>query len=210
MSSIAKILYVDDEPNYLKDVLPMYGYELEIAQDGMQALQILSNRDHKFDLIILDVVMPKMDGWEVLKTLRKDSFYKDIPIVMLTSLDSEQKEVLGLKFGADDYITKPFSVPKLLARIESLLRRANWQEDKIQASSVNLPFTSEEPLQMLTTREKEVLQLVAQGLSNQEIAKKIVVREVTVKAHLNNIFKKLNVISRTQAVLLAMKMNMID
>ena len=210
MSSIAKILLVDDNPKYLRDVLPMYGYEVVVANDGLQAVKALSNKDQGFDLIILDIMMPNMDGWEVLKTVRKDPYYEDIPIIMLTALESEQKQVSGLKFGADDYIVKPFALPNLLARLEALLRRSKWKEKKKQTTSVNLPFSSDEPIVPLTTREKEVLQLVAQGANNQEIAEKLVVREVTVKTHLNSIFKKLNVSNRTQAVLLAIQMNLLE
>lgn len=210
MSSIARILLVDDNPKYLRDVLPMYGYEVIVATDGLQGLKILSNKDQNIDLIVLDVMMPNMDGWEVLKAVRKDSYYEDIPIIMLTALDSEQKQVSGLKFGADDYVVKPFALPNLLARLEALLRRSKWREKKQQHSTMSLPFTSEEPIIPLTPREKDVLKLVAQGANNQEIAEKLVVREVTVKTHLNSIFKKLNVSNRTQAVLLAIQMNLLD
>lgn len=210
MSSIAKILLVDDNPKYLRDVLPMYGYEVTVACDGLQALKTLSNKENVFDLIILDIMMPNMDGWEFLKTIRKSPDMEDLPIIMLTALDSEQKQVSGLKFGADDYIVKPFALPNLLARLEALLRRSKWKEKKQPAGPKNLPFTTEDPITPLTAREKDVLKLVAEGANNQEIAEKLVVREVTVKTHLNSIFKKLNVTNRTQAVLLAMQMNLLD
>ena len=210
MSSIANILVVDDNPKYLKDVLPMYGYEVAVATDGIQALKILSNNKDDFDLIILDVMMPNLDGWGTLKAIRNDAHMEDMPIIMLTAVDSEQKEVSGLKFGADDYIVKPFALPNLLARIEALLRRSNWKQKKNQSKNMNLPFTSDDPIVPLTSREKEVLKLVGQGANNQEIAEKLFVREVTVKTHLNSIFKKLNVSNRTQAVLLAMQMNLIN
>src|SRR3989339_554080 len=138
MSSIANILVVDDNPKYLKDVLPMYGYEVMVATDGLQALKILTGSDHpKPHLIILDVMMPNMDGWETLKAVRNNKDIDDIPIIMLTALDSEQKEVSGLKFGADDYIVKPFTLPNLLARVEALLRRSSWEQKKKQSTSVN-------------------------------------------------------------------------
>lgn len=210
MSSIAKILVVDDNPKYLKDVLPMYGYEVIVASDGLQALKILGNKENKIELIVLDIMMPNMDGWDTLKSIRNNKEYEDMPVIMLTALDSEQKQVSGLKFGADDYIVKPFALPNLLARIEALLRRSTWSQKKAQSKSMNLPFTSDEPIIPLTAREKEVLQLVAQGANNQEIAEKLFVREVTVKTHLNSIFKKLSVTNRTQAVLLAMQMNIIQ
>lgn len=210
MSSIAKILLVDDNPKYLKDVLPMYGYEVVVAHDGLQALKILNNNEHDLDLVILDIMMPDMDGWEVLKNIRSSTEYEDMPVIMLTALDSEQKQVSGLKFGADDYIVKPFALPNLLARIEALLRRSKWKDKKQKSTSMNLPFTSDEPVIPLTSRECDVLKLVAQGANNQEIADKLVVREVTVKTHLNSIFKKLNVSNRTQAVLLAIQKNLLN
>lgn len=210
MSSIANILIVDDNPKYLSDVLPMYGYEVGVATDGMQALKLLTSREKRYDLVVLDIMMPNMDGWETLKSIRNNKDLEDLPIIMLTALDNEQKEVSGLKFGADDYIAKPFALPNLLARIEALLRRSTWSQKKAQTKSMSLPFTSDDPIVPLTIREKEVLKLVAQGANNQDIAEKLFVREVTVKTHLNSVFKKLNVSNRTQAVLLAMQMNIIN
>ncbi len=209
MSSIAKILLVDDNPKYLKDVLPTYGYEVTVANDGLQALKIMGSDENQFDLILLDVMMPNMDGWTTLKSIRENKKTKAIPVIMLTALDKEQQQVSGLKFGADDYVVKPFTLPNLLARIEALLRRSKWNTEPSHTGAVNLSFASDEPIDALTAREKEVLALVAHGSNNLEIAEKLFVREVTVKTHLNNIFKKLNVSNRTQAVLLAMQLKMI-
>ncbi|OGH98747.1 MAG: hypothetical protein A2039_08530 [Candidatus Melainabacteria bacterium GWA2_34_9] len=209
MSSIAKILLVDDNPKYLKDVLPTYGYDITVATDGIQALKVLGNHENQFDLILLDVMMPNMDGWATLKAIRENNDRKAIPIIMLTAQDKEQQQISGLKFGADDYIIKPFTLPNLLARIEALLRRSNWKTENNQTIPASLSFASDDPIDTLTTRETEVLSLVAQGSNNQEIAEKLFVREVTVKTHLNNIFKKLNVSNRTQAVLLAMQLKII-
>jgi len=209
MSSIAKILLVDDNPKYIKDVLPTYGYDVTVAKDGIQALKILGNLENQFDLILLDVMMPNMDGWETLKAIRASNERQTVPIIMLTAIDKEQQQISGLKFGADDYIVKPFTLPNLLARIEALLRRSKWKQDNSQTIPSNLSFASDDPIDTLTARETEVLSLVAQGSNNQEIAEKLFVREVTVKTHLNNIFKKLNVSNRTQAVLLAMQLKII-
>ena len=211
MSEIGKILIVDDNPKYLQDALPMYGYEVTVAADGVQALKILSKTDMEkdpFDLILLDIMMPNMNGWDTLKSIRNNSKTKHLPVIMLTAINEEQKMVSGLKIGADDYIVKPFVLPNLLARIEAVLRRSSWQ--KTEAKSHDLPFGSDEPVETLTAREIEVLTLVAQGANNQIIADKLFVKEVTVKTHLNSIFKKLKVTNRTQAVLLAMQMNLIN
>ena len=209
MSFIAKILLVDDNPKYLRDVLPTYGYEVITTFDGLNALKVLGNNEANFDLIILDVIMPNLDGWETLKAIRANKLTESISIIMLTALNQDYPPISGLQFGADDYIVKPFTLPNLLARIEALLRRSKWKNETIKNANANLTFVSDEPIDELTSREKEVLTLVAKGSSNQKIAETLYVREVTVKTHLNNIFKKLNVSNRTQAVLLAMQLTII-
>ena len=206
-SAVAKILLVDDKPKQLQDALPMFGYEVEVAKDGVQALSLLSGKNEEFDLVLLDVMMPNMDGWETLKAIRANKRLEQIPIIMITAVNEEQKQISGFKFGADDYVVKPFILPNLLARIEALLRRSNWRKEK--EKSIDISFASEE-IQPLTQKEKEILSKVTKGMSNQEIADDLCVKDVTVKTHLNNIFKKLKVSNRTQAVLLAMQMKLTD
>ena len=207
MGGIASILIVDDNPKFLADALPMYGYDVTVAQDGIEALKILKDNSN-FDLILLDVMMPNMDGWDTLKAIRKNKETEFIPVIMITAVNEDQKIVSGLKIGADDYITKPFILPNLLARIEAVLRRVNWQREAQpkQEKTINKNVS----IDALTPKEKEVLMLVAKGASNQEIADKMCVRDVTVKTHLNSIFKKLKVTNRTQAVLLAMQIDLIN
>mgnify|MGYP004594117299 FL=1 len=207
MAELTKILLVDDNPKFLEDVLPFYGYEVKCAHNGVECLEIL-NSDELFDLVLLDIMMPQMDGWETLKNIRKTPICKDIPVIMLTAVNEDQKMVTGLKIGADDYIVKPFVLPNLLARIEAVLRRSRTIQNKSQKSNVTINQINQ--FNSLTRREKDVLLLVTQGENNKSIAEKLVVSEITVKSHLNNIFKKLNVSNRTQAVLLAMQMNLVE
>ena len=207
MSNTANVLLVDDNPKYLKDALPYYGYNVRVAIDGIQALEILTGEDTKFDIILLDVMMPNLDGWATLKAIRKHSTTKHLPVIMLTAVSEEQKIIAGLKTGADDYITKPFVLPNLLARMEAVLRRSEWSKETSDNHSLSAKHNS--MLKTLTNREKEVLSLAAKGASNKDIAEKLILREVTIKSHLNSIFKKLNVTSRTQAVLLAMQTDLI-
>ena len=206
MSETANVLLVDDNPKYLKDALPYYGYNVRVAIDGIQALEILTGEDTKYDIILLDVMMPNLDGWATLKAIRKHASTKYIPVIILTAISDEQKVVAGLKIGADDYITKPFVLPNLLARMEAVLRRNEWAKE---ANASKRSLKTDSTLKTLTNREREVLSLAAKGASNKDIAEKLVLREVTVKSHLNSIFKKLNVTSRTQAVLLAMQTDLI-
>ena len=208
MGGIASILVVDDNPKYLADALPMYGYDVTVAEDGLEALKILDKKEGAFDLILLDVMMPNMDGWDTLKAIRNNKKTQYIPVIMITAVSEDQKVVSGLKIGADDYIVKPFILPNLLARVEAVLRRSKWQQEA--QPKVEKTLNKDVNIDALTPKEKEVLALVAKGASNQEIADKLFVRDVTVKTHLNSIFKKLKVTNRTQAVLLAMQMNLIS
>ena len=208
MGGVASILIVDDNPKFLADALPMYGYEVTVAEDGLEALKILGKENSHFDLILLDVMMPNMDGWDTLKAIRKNKETEYTPVIMLTAVSEDQKVVSGLKIGADDYIVKPFILPNLLARIEAVLRRINWQKEAQPKQEKTL--NKDVNIDALTPKEKEVLALVAKGASNQEIADKLCVRDVTVKTHLNSVFKKLKVTNRTQAVLLAMQIDLIN
>ena len=208
MGGVASILVVDDNPKFLSEALPMYGYEVTVAEDGLEALKILNNDNDHIDLVLLDVMMPNMDGWDTLKAIRKNKNTEMLPVIMLTAVSEDQKVVSGLKIGADDYIVKPFILPNLLARIEAVLRRSNWQKEAHVKNEKTL--NKDVNIDALTPKEKEVLALVAKGASNQEIADKLCVRDVTVKTHLNSVFKKLKVTNRTQAVLLAMQIDLIN
>ena len=208
MGGIASILVVDDNPKFLADALPMYGYDVTVALDGLEALKVLAKEDAYFDLVLLDVMMPNMDGWDTLKAIRKNKETETLPVIMLTAVSEDQKVVSGLKIGADDYVVKPFVLPNLLARIEAVLRRSQWQKEAQPKAEKTL--NKSVSIDALTPKEKEVLALVAKGASNQEIADKMCVRDVTVKTHLNSIFKKLKVTNRTQAVLLAMQIDLIN
>jgi len=115
------VLVVDDEPmlrNLLCRLLRMEGYEVIEAEDGQKALSLAASE--KPDLVLLDVMMPTRDGLDVLGDLRRTS---DVPVIMVSALAEEADRVIGLKLGADDYVTKPFSAAELSARIESVLRR---------------------------------------------------------------------------------------
>src|SRR5512139_3158231 len=119
------ILVVDDEPKVARlarDYLEKNGFRVLTAGDGQSALAIA--RREKPDLIILDLMLPVIDGREVCRILRRES---DVPIIMLTALSEEIDQVTGLEIGADDYITKPFSVRALMARVRSLLRRTRGE-----------------------------------------------------------------------------------
>jgi len=181
-----KILIVDDEPN-ITDILSFNlqaeGYETVVAHDGEAGLDLALSE--KPDLVFLDVMMPKMDGFEVCRRIREVS---QVPIIMLTAKDEESDKVLGLDNGADDYMTKPFSVNEIKARIRSHLRRTPSATTKQPADSrlvfgdliIDLDLyearRSNEPLN-LTRREFDLVKYLAtqfnQVVSREELLEKV-------------------------------------
>ena len=125
------VLIVEDDPN-IRELLQMYlekdGYAVTLANDGGQGLEKF--RSIKPDLVLLDVMMPVMDGWSVCKAIRQDS---NTPVIMLTAKGETDDKVMGLKTGADDYVTKPFEMKELLARIEAVLRRSDRGNEEKKA-----------------------------------------------------------------------------
>ena len=182
------VLLVDNNPEYLKEALEYHKCKVSVAKNFDDTKKFLECE--QVDIIILNVIMPYISGFEILKAIRTIS---NIPIIITTSLKDEDKMIEGLRNGADDYIIKPYSVQNLLARIDAILRRANPEAKKGSENNIT---------KVLTKRETEVLKLAASGENNKNIGQKLFLSEVTIKSHMNNIFKKLKVKNRTQAVLL--------
>jgi DNA-binding response OmpR family regulator len=123
------VLIVEDDPTMmraLKDNFEFHGYKAVTAEDGEEGLNTALNA--KPDLIVLDIMLPKINGYEVCRLIRREKL--DMPIIMLTAKGEESDIILGLNLGADDYVTKPFSIKELLARVEALLRRTRKTEDE--------------------------------------------------------------------------------
>ena len=126
---MANVLVIEDNADLafgLRNNLEIEGYHVAVAEDGERGLQLV--RDTNPNLIILDLMLPKVDGYRVLRALRRDGSL--IPVLILTARNEEADKVLGLRLGADDYVTKPFGVLELLARVEALLRRAQPPRDR--------------------------------------------------------------------------------
>jgi DNA-binding response OmpR family regulator len=131
---VVSILVVDDEPNLRHSVsyaLRQEGYEVATAEDGERALELF--RSARPDLVVLDVMLPKMDGLAVCRAIRRDS---DVPVIMLTARAGELDTIVGLEVGADDYLAKPFSTRELIARIRAALRRAAAPRGASEATEV--------------------------------------------------------------------------
>lgn len=125
------ILVVDDESRMrklIKDFLVKKEYKILEAVDGEEALKVFEENSNKINLILLDVMMPKLDGWSVLRQIRQTS---NVPIIMLTARGEEQDELFGFELGVDEYISKPFSPKILVARVEALLKRTTKQVNNI-------------------------------------------------------------------------------
>ena len=132
-----KVLVVDDEKLIVKGIrfsLEQDGMEVDCAYDGEEAVE--KAKDKKYDIILLDLMLPKMDGLEVCQQIRE---FSNVPIVMLTAKGEDMDKILGLEYGADDYITKPFNILEVKARIKAIMRRAGSDhEEKEKAKSIQV------------------------------------------------------------------------
>lgn len=142
-----KILVVDDELALQETVaynLKRQGYEVETCGDGPSALE--AARTHKPDLILLDIMLPGIDGFELCRILRSEM---NTPVLMLTARDDEIDRVVGLEVGADDYMTKPFSMRELMARVKAMLRRIRMIREEVSPAAVTAPAAPLTPTQQL-------------------------------------------------------------
>ncbi len=162
-----RILLVDDEPLMIKGLkftLEQDGYETVSAFDGEEALRLFA--ENTFDVVLLDVMLPKMDGIQVCQRMRESS---DVPIIMLTAKGEDLDKILGLEYGADDYMTKPFNILEVKARIKTILRRVqsnNAQEDlrhtkigSLEVNTANRSVSVNGKDVRLTAKEFDLLQL---------------------------------------------------
>ena len=163
-----KILVVDDEKLLVKGIkynLEQDGYEVVTAFDGEEAVRLA--HDESIDLILLDLMLPKMDGLTVCRTVRA---FSDVPIIMLTAKSEDIDKILGLEYGADDYITKPFNIREVTSRIKAILRRTkpsgdkNRNKDRLVSGSITLDYnfrriTIKDKIIELTGKEFDLLEL---------------------------------------------------
>lgn len=191
-----RILCVDDDItmlNSLEDILMAAGYEVSLSKSGAQALKILE-RKIPCDLILLDVEMPDMDGYETLEKIQGIKGCEEIPVIFLTGIDAPDFEIRGLEIGAADYIVKPFIKSVLLARIKGQLRKAS----RVLNTESPVPDMPEAFAQELNNSEQMIARYIAQGLSNQEIADETHYSYNYVKKVTSSILSKLNLTKRSE------------
>ncbi|MDU0354089.1 response regulator transcription factor [Paraglaciecola aquimarina] len=203
------LLLIDDDTDFtqlLSQYLGPQGYNIDIANDGEMGLSMATSSTH-YDLILLDVMLPKLDGFEVLKRLRSSHL---TPVLMLTAKGDDYDKILGLEIGADDYLAKPFNHRELSARIKALVRRmamlpSNSIQQNLKLDDVELSPSTQQVhcaghLLVLTGTEFSVLQLlmINQGklVSKEDISEKVLGRKLaafdrSIDMHVSNLRKKL-------------------
>jgi DNA-binding NarL/FixJ family response regulator len=181
------------------NLLERMGYETRQAQNGREALE--AARQVQPALVLLEVNLADVSGYEVCRELR-DRFGADVAIIFLTGDRTEPYDrVAGLLLGADDYIVKPFDEGELLARVRSALRHSAVPSNGSEADAAS---------EALTSREREVLKLLARGLTQAQIAEELFISPKTVGGHIQRVLEKLGVHSRAQAVALAHEQGLAD
>ncbi len=204
-----KLLLIDDDPNLIllvKDYLEFRGYQVITAENGREALEILEQQVP--DMIICDVMMPEMDGYALVEHVRKDPRTNWIPVLFLSAKGQSQDRVKGLNTGADVYMVKPFEPEELVAQVESSLRSANRLIRRTPGGVDNIQRIQVPENVELTPTELKVVQLVAQGMANREIAEHLKVSQRTIESHVSNMLNKTSLHNRTELARWAIESNM--
>jgi DNA-binding NarL/FixJ family response regulator len=199
-----KILVIEDEPEMRRNIVALLrytDYQPIEAENGRRGLEMA--RGQTPDLILCDVMMPELDGYEVLRALRADAKLALIPFIFLTAKGEKDDLRSGMNLGADDYLTKPVGNNDLIRAIEARLQRSAQQAKR----EFKPNFTSAEPLVKLglTPRAAETLLWLAQGKTNSDIATILGITESTIKKHVQEIFEKLGVETRGAATVRALE-----
>lgn len=194
-----QLLLIDDDPNLIllvKDYLEFRGYQVTTAENGREALDMIEGQVP--DMIICDVMMPEMDGYELVKHIRQDIRTNRIPVLFLSAKGQSYDRVKGLTEGADVYMVKPFEPEELVAQVESSLNQINrWKDIRVH-NTEELPTIVVPSNVELTPTERKVVELVAKGMANREIADKLNVSQRTIESHVSNMLNKTNLNNRTE------------
>lgn len=224
----AQLLLVDDEPGLreaVKDYLQESGFSVQVASNAREGWELMQQNTP--DLVISDIMMPQVDGYQFLKQLRDDPRFQALPVVFLTAKGMTGDRIQGYQAGVDAYLPKPFDPDELIAIVENLLTRRTAQAPAIGEDSENMDIAklaheiskikdllsprtaisqTPPPFKIdLTPREQSVLNLVAQGLMNKEIARRLETSVRNVEKYVSRLFSKTGTNSRTELVRFALE-----
>ncbi|NEQ95294.1 MAG: response regulator transcription factor [Cyanothece sp. SIO2G6] len=199
-SDSKRLLLIDDDPNLIllvKDYLEFRGYEVMTAENGREALEMLEKETP--DMIICDVMMPEMDGYSLVEHVRKNDKMNWVPVLFLSAKGQSQDRVKGLNTGADFYMVKPFEPEELVAQVEAALRAASRPGPNAVKSTANQGPKIQVPFDVvLTPTELKVVEFVARGMANREIAQELNVSQRTIESHVSNMLGKTGLHNRTE------------
>jgi DNA-binding NarL/FixJ family response regulator len=194
-----KLLLIDDDPNLVllvKDYLEFQGYEVTTSNNGREALKLL-DQDLP-DMIICDIMMPDVDGYAFAEELRKNPNTSWIPLLFLSAKGQSQDRIKGLNLGADFYMVKPFEPEELVAQVESSLKQSGRLMQYADTGTMSETLIQVNPSVELTPTELKVVQLVAKGLANKDIAQQMSLSQRTVESHVSNMLGKTGLNNRTE------------
>ncbi|MBF2015265.1 MAG: response regulator transcription factor [Rivularia sp. T60_A2020_040] len=219
-----KILVVDDDLGTrlsISDYLELSGYKVMTANDGQEGLMMVNK--HHPDLIVTDIIMPQMNGYELVRRVRQKVEFRLLPVILLTARTQTQERILGYQSGCDLYLPKPFELEELAAAINNLLERSRIIQSEYQLSlqenlkkaerSSQTGFSDSETTKLyesLTNREQEVLELLTHGLSNAEIGYSLHLSPRTVEKYVSSLLRKTDTSNRAELVRFAMEHDLVE
>jgi DNA-binding NarL/FixJ family response regulator len=224
-----KILVVDDDLGTrlsIADYLELSGYSVIMANDGEKALSMLEKNYP--DLMVTDIVMPKMNGYELVRQVRQQAGFRLLPVILLTARTKTQERILGYQSGCDLYLPKPFELEELAAAIRNLLERSQIIQSEYRFSHQESPegfkliksihgqnhlwtrIDNSQFLLSLTTREQEVLELLTHGFSNAEIGDQLHLSPRTVEKYVSSLLRKTETSNRAELVRFAIKHGLVE
>lgn len=217
------ILVVDDDSGTrlsISDYLELSGYSVIVADDGQEALAKVE--EYHPDLMVTDIMMPRMNGYELVRQVRQKSEFRLLPVILLTARTKTQERILGYQSGCDLYLPKPFELEELGAAIRNLLARSQIIQSAYRLSHLENTNTLDgndsqlneiqksQWLLELTPREREVLELLTHGLSNADMGQKLHLSPRTVEKYVSSLLRKTGASNRAELVRFAMKHGLVE
>ncbi len=223
------ILVVDDDLGTrlsISDYLELSGYSVIVANDGQEALAMVE--EYHTDLIVTDIVMPQINGYELVRRVRQKPAFRLLPVILLTARTKTQERILGYQSGCDLYLPKPFELEELAAAIRNLLERSQiiqseyrfFQQENIVTSDSTTKsveahngfnqIQKSNILSELTSREQEVLEILTHGLSNAEIGQQLHLSPRTVEKYVSSLLRKTATSNRAELVRFAIKHGLVE